>query len=237
MTTPAESIEALEFERKFMIPRSRCEAAVSCLDAFCRRDPSYSAGIVSSIYFDTPRLRLLQEKEDSTLYKTKVRLRWYEDLGAGPIGRSFLEIKSRVGLRRAKRRYPVELEAAQLSTAALTDPRILAALENLDQDPTVATLGLRPVLVVRYQRRRWIDPVTGARISLDRSISVPSTNPRILPHTSFVRLPAVILEIKNSSGAIPPNLHFLRALKAEPCSFSKYFECYRMLTTSQIEAA
>jgi hypothetical protein len=47
----------------------------------------------------------------------------------------------------------------------------------------------------------------------------------------------VILEIKNRTGEIPPNLRFLGALKAQPCSFSKYFECHRAMTTSGIQAA
>ena len=181
--------------------------------------------------------RLLREKEDSTLYKTKVRLRWYEDPDEGPMGQSFLEVKSRVGQRRAKWRQPVELAAADLSTMSLTDHRLLAPLALLEEDPTVSILGLTPILVVRYHRRRWNDPLTGARISLDYEISAPRSNPRLLATTRAGSIPQVILEIKNRSGEIPPNLPFLSALGAASCSFSKYFECHQVLAGAEIKVA
>ncbi|MCZ6506576.1 MAG: VTC domain-containing protein, partial [Acidobacteria bacterium] len=174
MTLPADQIETLEFERKYLIPHECIAAAIGCLGAYCRTDERFPASEVHSIYFDTPGLRLLQEKSDGDLYKTKVRLRWYEDPEAGPVeSTSFLEVKRRVGARRLKWRRRVDLEAAWLSQARLTETRLRAALDRIEIDPTVAVAGLRPVLVVKYLRHRWVDPVTGARVCLDRSISVP----------------------------------------------------------------
>lgn len=238
MTASAQAIETLEFERKHLIPRARLEAAIHCLDSLCRRDPRYPDNVVSSIYFDTPGLRLLQEKEDSALYKTKVRLRWYEHPNHGPLGHSsFLEVKSRVGQRRAKQRLPAGLEPTWLARVALTEPQLLAAPRLLEQDPTVAIRGLKPILVVRYRRRRWNDPTTGSRVSLDQAISVPRVNPGVLPRSRSVDLPHIVLEIKNASGMAPPNLHFVKALKGETSSFSKYFECFKAVTSSDARVA
>ena len=223
MTTSGERLAGLEFERKFVIPRTRLEPTLRCLAALTRRDERFPDGIVSSIYYDTPSFRLLHEKIDSHLYKTKVRLRWYEDPSLGPVDEtSFLELKSRVGLRRSKRRLSTSLMASFLSAAPLTDPAIQEIPSLLPNDPTVSPRGLAPVLVLRYRRRRYLDPLTGSRISLDTRISIGRTNPRLLAGGAHAVLPQLILEIKNSTGRVPVNLHFLRALDAEATSFSKY---------------
>ena len=86
-------------------------------------------------------------------------------------------------------------------------------------------------------RAQWIDPVTGSRVSLDQDISVPRVNPRVLPHSRVVTLPDIVLEIKNKSGMLPPNLHLVGALKAEASSFSKYFECFKAMTSTEARVA
>ena len=231
MTLSPDDIEALEFERKFVVPRGRVDAAIACLDAYCRPDRRYAANEVHSIYFDTPGLRLLQEKSDSDLYKTKVRLRWYEDVEAGPAGSpAFLEVKRRVGTRRQKWRQAVDLDAGWLSRARLNDKRLCDVLDGLTLDPAVAIAGLRPILVVRYLRRRWDDPLTGARICLDRRISTPRVNLHLLARASPTALDANVLEVKNRSGIAPPNLHFLAAIQAQLTSFSKYSSCFHAAT-------
>lgn len=238
VTTSGERLAGLEFERKFVIPRTRLEPTLRCLAALTRRDERFPDGIVSSIYYDTPSFRLLHEKIDSHLYKTKVRLRWYEDPSLGPVDEtSFLELKSRVGLRRSKRRLSTSLMASFLSAAPLTDPAIQEIPSLLPNDPTVSPRGLAPVLVLRYRRRRYLDPLTGSRISLDTRISIGRTNPRLLAGGAHAVLPQLILEIKNSTGRVPVNLHFLRALDAEATSFSKYHAGFAALAVSPGRAA
>jgi hypothetical protein len=227
VTTSAESIGALEFERKFLIPRSRAAAARDCLGAYCSIHERNAESIVSSIYFDTPTLRLLGEKVDSDLYKTKIRLRWYEDVQRGPVETSsFLEVKSRVGTRRAKWRRRIDLSATELNRISFTDPALFDVLGRLEHDPTVAPQGLEPVLVVRYLRHRFRHRVSGSRIALDQRIEMPRFNTRFLPAARPDALPVTVLEIKNASGTPPANLPFLPALKAQSTSFSKYHACF-----------
>lgn len=238
MTTPAVTIAALEYERKYLIAATRRDAARHCLEASCRADPSHPVGIVTSIYYDTPGLRLLGEKVDSQLYKTKIRLRWYEHPTEGPRDEvSFLEVKTRVGSRRAKWRCPVELAPAWLATVPLSHPRLRALPELLEHDPTVAPRGLTPVLTVRYLRHRYRDPSTGARLALDQAIEVSRVNPRLLASLGARRLPQTVLEIKSSRPEPPPSLHFLAALGAELTSYSKYHAAFEAAATSTLSGA
>jgi hypothetical protein len=233
VTLAADEIESLEFERKYLVRPSQAAAATACLRAYCREDERYPEGIVRSVYFDTPGLRLLQEKANSDLYKTKVRLRWYEHPETGETGDiSFLEVKRRVGLRRLKWRRRLDLSGRELSRMELTDARLQAVVETIDLDPSVAIAGLRPVLVVSYLRRRWQDPITGARVCLDRAITVPRVNRRLIAGPTTGALSAVVLEIKNPSGLVPLNLGFLAPLGAQQASFSKYAECYHTVTNA-----
>jgi hypothetical protein len=227
MTLSADQIESLEFERKYLLPPSAVAAAAACLSTFCQKDARYPTGIVQSIYFDTPGLRLLQEKANSDLYKTKVRLRWYEDPATHLAGKfSFLEVKRRVGVRRLKWRREHELPGSLLGSMELSDPRLAAVVDEIEFDPSVAVAGLRPTVRVAYLRDRWRDPLTGARICLDRSIRAPKVNRRLLTGPTGGVLPVAVLEIKNSSGTVPPGLRFLAPLGAQIASFSKYSECF-----------
>ena len=102
---PALPRAALERELKFALPEARAGIAGRMLDALCRPDPQFTAAVVSTIYYDTPHLRLLREKLDSDFLKTKVRLRWYGAIAGDPGGgRAFLEVKTRVGALRRKAR-------------------------------------------------------------------------------------------------------------------------------------
>lgn len=239
MTTPANALAALEFERKYLIDQARRDAARHCLEVLCRPDSKYPVGIVTSIYFDTPSLRLLGEKVDSQLYKTKVRLRWYDrpEKSPSPERIAFLELKSRVGSRRAKWRRPVALAPAWLAGVSLSHPGLRRVPDLLDHDPTVAPRGLLPVLEVSYLRRRYRDPVTGCRVALDEAIEVTRVNPRLLAGLGRRRLPHTVLEIKSPRAEPPANLHFLRPLGARLTSFSKYQAAFAAAAASTLSNA
>jgi hypothetical protein len=231
VTTTSRHLEALEFERKFLLPESTLDVAVRGLRALVRADDRHPQSIVSSIYYDTPSFRLLNEKTDGQLYKTKVRLRWYEEPGAGTTeASSFLEVKSRIGTRRSKWRRAIDLPAGYLAGARLTDPVIGRVPLLLEEDPTVALRGLVPVLVVRYRRHRFVDPLSDDRISIDDRITVPRTNPRLLGGSAHVRPRQVVLEVKSSTGRSHLRLGFLKHLGARAAAFSKYHAAVALLT-------
>ena len=79
-----------------------------------------------------------------------------------------------------------------------------------------------PVLWSCYHRRRYVDPWTGARISIDKNIRGLAFNWRCLGGVSTqqsVELDAVVLEIKSIDNSIPP---FLRSIVYSHSGYSKY---------------
>lgn len=224
----ADSDSTLEHEIKYFVPPARTAAVLACLRSLCRPDPRYPSNRVLSLYYDTRGLDLLLDKLDSHLAKTKVRLRWYEDPATRQPGEaSFLEVKRRLGTRRSKTRRRTALSGAEIAGGPL-GRRELAELPSLVDGELPRTRGrLQPLFVVRYHRRRFDDPLSGSRISIDSEISVPRINSRLLPRRRHGTLAASVVEIKNREGRLPAHLAPLLGLGSRLASFSKYAACFQ----------
>ena len=200
------------------------------LDTFLRPDAEYDRGLITSIYFDTPTLDLYDEKRNSDYLKTKVRLRWYGAIDrdqAGPVP-CFLEVKRKFGAIRDKQRLPVNLRAAVLLDDPFMHPDILQVPRLLDEHGLGSGHDLAPLMMIRYERRRYVDSETEARIALDTNISCPLARP--LPVSAgSVTLPVGVLEVKSRYRQLPPVLRDIGGdLRKE--AFSKYALCYETLT-------
>jgi hypothetical protein len=216
----------LERELKFVLPEARGTGALALLRALCRPDQKYPSTVVSTIYYDTPALQLLGEKLDSDYLKLKVRLRWYGLSGArtGSTG-SFLEVKKRVGGLRDKARVETPLQAAWLDDVSLADPALVGVLELAAPLGIPLPMPLMPVLMLRYSRYRFLEPVSRTRVSLDLDIA-GVRGPRGLIHGGTI--PAAVLEIKGGADDLPRALRPLAHLGARRMSFSKYGTAARM---------
>lgn len=233
-------------ERKFLCAEGQAEAILAWLEHALLPDPRFPRAVVSSIYFDTPDLAFYREKQDGLFLRSKVRLRWYEDDGAerslgverlSGAGRSaggeaagdcFLEVKQKEG--RVSRKFRI----------ALPRPPVLRDGEPLGDDG-IAALGARagelgcsppgplvPVLLVRYRRRRYVDPRSLARLSLDAGIVCTHVNPAFVPGSPPAYLAVTVLEVKGGDGAFRRSLGPLVGRLA-PESFSKYASCLESL--------
>lgn len=222
---PATPRSALERELKFTLPASRAPFASRLLAALCRPDPRFAAAVVSTVYYDSPDLRLLGQKLNSDFLKTKVRLRWYRAIaGDAGSGGAFIEVKSRVGCLRRKARAETELPGARLEAAPLTDPVFARALDvarTLDGD---LPAHLLPVMMVRYERHRFVEPISRARVSLDFRIEAPRANRALLGQGGPVRLDVSVVEVKGAGEELPRALRPLAHVGARRTSFSKYGE-------------
>ena len=58
-------IESYEHEIKFTAASTRARVIRDYLRCHCLPDPKYPEGIVASLYYDTPDLRLLDEKTNN----------------------------------------------------------------------------------------------------------------------------------------------------------------------------
>jgi hypothetical protein len=208
-------------EIKLELANSRASAVAAFLTAHCRVDAEHPGGRVSTIYYDTPDLCLLGEKKNSDFLKTKVRLRWYGD----PTGPLFLEVKRKVGQRRFKERLVVAAVAAQVVSSRLESRAFAEPLDRL-RERTALPPFLRPLLELRYRRRRFVDPVSGTRIALDTDIRVVRINSAILSRFDSTPLRSAVLEAKGANASAPDFFGPLVAFGCRRSAFSKYLHCY-----------
>lgn len=220
-----ERVSQATFELKFVAERWRAEPARRWLQVICRPDPTFPKGTVFTVYYDTPSLDRLGEKQNSDYLKTKVRLRWYR-LGDRVSDSAFLELKSRLGTRREKFRLPLALEPTWPTRGSLDVPSLRTVLRHLREAGIPAADHYRPVLLVRYQRHRFIEPLTRLRASLDTNICAPAASWAAQLVPSEVPLPHCVFEFKGPRDHLPETLRPLTTFGFRKSSFSKYGACY-----------
>lgn len=217
-------------ELKFTLNNNAAHIIAEWLSSRCLPDPEFPAGIVSSIYYDTMDWRFMREKFNSDYLKTKIRLRWYSDIdNEEACGESYIEAKFRTGSKRDKIRIKTDLLGDWLNTVDLENKKLLQIPHLLRSLGVVVAGHLVPVFKINYKRRRFIEPITGARLSLDYDISAPSVNHRIMPRTNPFFLKDAVFELKGILTELPDVLHQLTALGCRKQSFSKYAFCYQKI--------
>lgn len=226
----ASSAMAPSHELKFIFPAARASSFVRWLQLRCRPDPEYPDGLVSSIYYDSTDWFCLSAKTNSDFLKTKIRWRWYSDPITGEPGEpAFLEVKSKFGANRNKKRIITNRTARWLSSTPLTDPRLMEACSILHQQGLLQPRAWFPAFQITYRRLRFIEPRTGDRLCLDYGITVPRAHPRLGLRMPPLPLTNGVIEFKTPLDDLPPGLHPLTAMGCRRASFSKYMACFNAL--------
>ncbi len=216
-----------EHELKFVLPAAAAGVVFDWLRARCLPDPAYPDGIVTSIYYDGRNLRFLDAKINSDFEKTKVRLRWYSDPQTGePEGTAYLEVKRKIGARRFKERLPLEAPITDLANAPLSSSVFRDILSMARDQGTGLPGDLLAVMEIRFRRRRFIEPLSGTRVSIDSDIRAARTNAVVIPGVNPFPLAHAVLESKGELRKIPAALRPLTTMGCRKESFSKYARCY-----------
>jgi hypothetical protein len=208
-----------ERELKFVVPASKGPFARAIVAAFCQPDPKYPAATLWTVYYDTPDLQLLSEKINSDYLKRKMRLRWYSGAASEY---AFLEIKSRVGTFRQKHRVQTRLAGSMLAGLRLDDPAFLDVVDLARPLGVPLPPNLQPVVLIRYHRSRFVEPLSGSRISIDVDIEALRGHPGLLGNAFPERFESVVVEVKGAGTDLPRALHPLVRLGARKSSCSKY---------------
>jgi len=219
-----------ERELKFTLPAGRVHFARRRLESLCRRDPEFPAAIVWTIYYDTPALASLGEKINSDYLKRKIRVRWYSDLEGRVSGPAFVEAKLRVGTRRSKVRARLPYPAPEIAGWDLRDRRLLGFPLLLREHGILGQESWQPLLLLRYRRDRFIEPLSHSRVSLDADICGAAANPRFLPAPDLSPMATAVLEVKGAGDRLPVSLRPLLALGLHKRSFSKFLVVYAHMT-------
>jgi hypothetical protein len=209
----------LVHEIKHVLPAASAGPVEAWLGAVCRSERDRPPAWVTSVYFDSPGLHLLDEKVNSDYLKVKVRVRWYESLDGTTGEPAFLEVKRRIGTRRDKQRSVVSLPGAALAQWALEDPRWLSLVAGADP---AAGPGLRPSLKLRYVRTRFLCDGSGARVAADRRIEVVAVHRALAAVPVRAQVGQAVVEWKGLTADLPFHLRAITNFGARRQSFSKY---------------
>lgn len=229
-------------ELKFVCAPSSDRLVIASLDGRCARDGQFQSNYINSIYFDTLNWEFADEKAASDYLKTKVRIRWYESAVSKHTdtsrelqdrGGCFLEVKRKIGSTRRKSRTRLEIAPALLkSKLRQTQTLRMLQREVASLAPELSNVDLMPKIQVRYLRHRYVDRSSGSRVAYDSGITGACV--AAAPSERFlVRLDQSVLEVKGGEQDLPINLRFLNAPYLRKAAFSKYYECYRLLTLYQ----
>jgi hypothetical protein len=217
-----------EFELKYAFDNLRAPLVEAWVLCHCSRDPSHPVARVQSIYLETMDRSSYAEKINSDFYKTKYRVRWYEDVGPGvptlkqdqPV---FLEKKMKVGSKRLKSRSTQHFSVEEIRRHDLSSPYHGIWHKLFAKNGDIGFL--EPFIQISYIRKRFVDPFTKARFSLDCDIRVDRWNPLYLPNPGITTLPQAVFEIKTDSNIPPGCMHYLTSILARKTCFSKYERC------------
>ena len=71
------------------------------------------------------------------------------------------------------------------------------------------------MMLIRYRRDRFIEPLSHSRVSLDADIAASAVNPRFLSAADYSPLGTAVLEVKGPADELPPALRALLPLGAQ----------------------
>ncbi|MDR0994081.1 MAG: VTC domain-containing protein [Verrucomicrobiota bacterium] len=219
-------------ERKFVGHSCMLDLAVHYLNLYGTPDPDYPLGHIHSIYFDSPDCRAYEEKANGDNLKQKIRIRWYSraDGSVEPCLPVFIEIKSRVGAARRKRRRSVVVDGEWMTKTALDHPSLCTFLHRQAAAMEEAVpLHWIPSLCISYERWRFVCAWTGTRLAVDHAIRADRVNTSLFPFCLPIRLSRTICEFKNESGEPPLWTEPLFQSGFRMRSFSKYGECINQM--------
>jgi hypothetical protein len=157
------------YELKYLISEAQVEAVRRAIAPFCVLDPHSEAAPdhqygIQSLYFDTPARDIYRMSRERRARRWKLRVRRYDDAE-----QVFLEVKYKDHdmVKKPRARIPAHGWVERVQAPAPTDA---SAAEHMFRD-RCERFGLRPSLMVRYQREAWLSTIDSyARVTFDRRI-------------------------------------------------------------------
>lgn len=216
------------FERKFFVSPEKVFFTRSLLSQLCLRDSEYPKGRVNSLYFDTPDLDQFQKSDDGNYERKKIRIRWYDNpcnqQDTVPV---YLELKAKKGFASRKKRRKILVSAAQLNKIRANDTIVNrnVILQTLSEFGYFPEDFLVPVILITYERFRFVEIFTGTRLSFDWRISSSLTADGLGCSQANLMLEGGVIEIKGPSMEIPDSLRTLSVIDTDWTRFSKYACC------------
>ncbi len=222
------------YEFKYMLTSQQKEVILQAMEPYMQLD-QYGRSVIRNIYFDTPDYRLIRRSIDKPVYKEKLRIRGYGEIG--PESTVFVELKKKYKHVVYKRRVSLPLYEAM---------SWLGGEEHCALDTQIARevdyflefyRSLRPAAMLFYEREAYYaKDGSDFRVTFDEdvlfrptdlSLDSPVSGTPILPEGT------VLMELKCSGGIPMWMVHALSSEKLYKMPFSKYGTAYKMLIHSK----
>jgi len=216
------------FERKYYLRPEKVKLGYGLLRQSCLPDGEYPSEQINSLYFDTPDLEQHERSDSGDFKKDKVRIRWYGDEerhdGMQTI---FIELKSRQGFAGTKQRLRLKVPSEKLLPEQLGKGIIPGTMltEILAGFGCFLLQPLLPIIKISYWRYRFVEILTGQRVSLDCNIRSTMIIPCHGNGEKELEMPGGVIEIKGKSVEMPLTLKRASILDTDWTRFSKYSAC------------
>ena len=210
----------IRYETKYLVENRVLLHAL--LDNYYTPDQQYPLGYIFNVHFDTLDLRAYEEKKAGDLSKSKLRARWYSESAELTLPTA-IKVENKRKQDRLVTKHSLSLTIKAASIFDLLDPFFWEPLfqNKLPAGNLVVTRKFYPVLISGYRRQRYIDPMTGARISLDEHIQSYAISPLLTAtNENKILLPQTILEVKSGRSSCPQILANFNCMQEH--TFSKY---------------
>jgi hypothetical protein len=221
------------YELKYLVPATTVTVLRSFVTAFLPPDRFMLRGPyrISSLYLDSPDLRLYRQTLTGEKNRFKLRVRTYSD---DPNDPAFLEVKRRVDAAVFKERVCIERSRAQTLVSGSSDwglglpPDLLAQAFRFSS--LVSLCGACPSVRVRYRREAYEAPAgEPLRITFDTDIEYATTEltdlSHMLPSWTPTTVEGVVFEIKFTERYPMWVADLIRAFGLQRRSVPKYVLC------------
>ncbi len=223
-------------EKKYIVSQRQLDALMPALLQHMHAD-EYGLSTISSIYFDTPDMRLISASIIAKAYKEKLRLRCYGT--PTPDSLSFVELKKKYDGIVYKRRISMPYkDAMEFLTGAAPAPG-----DQISREIAYALSyypGIRPAMDIFCERTAYVhDGDENLRLTVDGNLRYRATELDLLNGTHGTPLlPAdkYILEIKTAFSMPLWLVHLLDENKVYPGKFSKYGTAFNMELQKKLAA-
>jgi SPX domain protein involved in polyphosphate accumulation len=212
-------------ELKYRLSSSAARSLIADLkEAALPPDVRRQTSWITTVYLDTPDLRLARAGRSHPRTAVKLRLReYFEPDGSGGAGVVWVELKERDGERSRKDRFALEkARVRDFLEGALDEEEILRSRPS-DAGEIAGTLRrirdvwpgvLTPVGSVRYRRFSAQGGSPGARLTVDQEISYAAG-------PSSLREEGAVAEVKYPAGPTPGWCAALLG-RRPACEYSKF---------------
>ena len=217
------------YETTYLISREQTARLTAEMAPYMTED-RYGKSVIRNIYFDTDGYRLIRRSIERPVYKEKLRIRSYSQVGRG--GTVFVELKKKYKHVVYKRRVSMPESAAMAwvcgEAECPKEGQIPGEIAYL-----IKYYGrLRPTVFLSYEREAYVQRDGDLRITFDQKVLARLEDLSLCSPVYGEELlddGVVLAEIKCSGGYPLWLTDFLSREKIYKTSFSKYGRAYQSM--------